>query len=77
MRACCGGVATLQNDLDEFYALTHFAIPNCLGDPKVFDRDVGRPILKARDLDATDKEREHGLKVSNQLFTTIKTIMLR
>lgn len=45
-----------QNDLDEFYALMDFAIPNCLGDRKTFDREYNKPILAARDLDASEKE---------------------
>ena len=44
--------------MNEFYSLIDFAIPNSLGDRAQFDREYGKPIIKGRDLDATDKEIE-------------------
>ena len=67
----------IQNDLDEFYSLLNFAIPNCLGDRKAFDNKYGKPILRSRDKECTDRELEVGQKASAAFFALIKQIMLR
>ncbi|KAL7329132.1 DNA-dependent ATPase protein rad54 [Mucor circinelloides] len=48
----------IQNDLSEYYALLDFANPGLLGTPNEFRRNYENPILRGRDADATEKERE-------------------
>ncbi|KAI8979547.1 P-loop containing nucleoside triphosphate hydrolase protein [Mycotypha africana] len=48
----------IQNDLSEYYALLDFANPGLLGTPSEFRRNYEIPILRGRDADATEKERE-------------------
>lgn len=67
----------IQNDLDEFYALMNFAIPGCLGDPKAFDKEIGRPIIRSRDLEATDAELLAGRRASAALTRKLDLMMLR
>uniref|UniRef100_A0A7S3APU5 DNA repair and recombination protein RAD54-like n=1 Tax=Haptolina ericina TaxID=156174 RepID=A0A7S3APU5_9EUKA len=67
----------VQNVLKEFHALIDFCIPQCLGDTKAFNKTFGRPIERARDVGATDKELTRG-KEANDLFNAhVKEIMLR
>ena len=47
----------IQNDLDEFYSMVHFANPDLLGSEKDFHRIYQNPILRGREPDATDKVR--------------------
>jgi DNA repair and recombination RAD54-like protein len=67
----------VQNDLNEFYALLAFCMPDCLGDPKEFRKAYANPILKARDLDATDKEKERGEAADLKLRGLVSSVMLR
>lgn len=48
----------IQNDLSEYYSLLDFANPGLLGTPNEFRRHYELPILRGRDADASDKERE-------------------
>ncbi|KAI7897583.1 P-loop containing nucleoside triphosphate hydrolase protein [Cokeromyces recurvatus] len=48
----------IQNDLSEYYALLDFANPGLLGTPNEFRRNYENPILRGRDADASEKERE-------------------
>lgn len=52
-------------------------IPGCLGDPKAFDKEIGRPIIRSRDLDATDAELRAGRRASSALTGKLDLIMLR
>ncbi|CAG8559375.1 8796_t:CDS:2, partial [Racocetra fulgida] len=46
------------NDLSEYFSLLNFANPNFLGTPSEFRRNYENPILRGRDADASEKERE-------------------
>ncbi|RCH97478.1 DNA-dependent ATPase protein rad54 [Rhizopus stolonifer] len=48
----------IQNDLSEYYSLLDFANPGLLGTPNEFRRNYENPILRGRDADASEKERE-------------------
>ena len=50
----------IQNDLDEFYSMVHFANPGLLGSEKDFHRLYQNPILRGREPDASDKDRARG-----------------
>ena len=52
-------------------------LPCLAGDPKDFEKQYAKPILKARDLDATDREIEVGTRASQAFFKRIKPVMLR
>ena len=58
----------IQNDLDEFYSMVHFANPELLGSEKEFHRQYQRPILRGREPDATDKDVEKGELTSRELL---------
>ena len=47
----------IQNDLDEFYSMVHFANPGLLGTQHDFHRNYQTPILRGREPDSTDKDR--------------------
>ena len=67
----------VQNDLNEFYALLSFCMPRCLGEVKDFRKQFANPIGKARDLDATDKEKERGAAADERLRELVSSVMLR
>ncbi|KAI8142910.1 P-loop containing nucleoside triphosphate hydrolase protein [Fennellomyces sp. T-0311] len=48
----------IQNDLSEYYSLFDFANPELLGTPSEFRRNFENPILRGRDADASEKERQ-------------------
>ncbi|KAG1057122.1 hypothetical protein G6F46_002799 [Rhizopus delemar] len=48
----------IQNDLSEYYSLLDFANPGLLGTPSEFRRNYENPILRGRDADASEKERQ-------------------
>ena len=52
-------------------------MPNCFGTKKDFAREIGIPIAKMRELDATLKEVADGTKASNLFTELTKTILLR
>jgi DNA repair and recombination RAD54-like protein len=69
--------APSQNDLDEFFALIDFTVPGALGDRKTFDKEFGKPIFRARDLEATEREMQLGRKASAHFTKLVGQIMLR
>ena len=44
--------------MSEYYSLFDFANPGLLGTPTEFRRNFETPILRGRDADATEKERQ-------------------
>ena len=57
----------IQNDLDEFYSMVHFANPDLLGTQHDFHRLYQNPILRGREPDATDKDRAKGEAKASEL----------
>ncbi|KAI8977941.1 P-loop containing nucleoside triphosphate hydrolase protein [Pilobolus umbonatus] len=50
----------IQNDLSEYYSLFNFANPGLLGTTAEFRKNYEIPILRGRDADSTDREKEIG-----------------
>ncbi|KAI9208840.1 P-loop containing nucleoside triphosphate hydrolase protein [Polychytrium aggregatum] len=68
----------IQNDLTEYFALLSFAIPNVLGTESEFRKNFELPILRGRDADASDKDRETSeAKLSELLGIANKFIIRR
>lgn len=67
----------IQNDLSEFFALFHVALPGLLGDVGQFKKQYELPILRGREASATREEVEEGLRRMNQLMDICSTFMLR
>ena len=63
----------LQNDLSEYYSLLDFANPGLLGTPNEFRRNFENPILRGRDADASEKDRQ----VSDQKVAEFWAIVSR
>ena len=67
----------IQNDLDEFYSMVHFCNPELLGTEKHFHRVYQSPILRGREPDATDRDREEGARKSGELGMIVNQFILR
>ena len=67
----------IQNDLDEFYSMVHFCNPDLLGSEKHFHRVYQNPILRAREPDATPRDRDEGEKKSGELGRIVNQFILR
>ena len=66
-------ISILQNDLSEYYSLLDFANPGLLGTPNEFRRNFENPILRGRDADASEKDRQ----VSDQKVAEFWAIVSR
>lgn len=68
----------IQNDLNEFYTIANFVVPNILGDFKTFQKEYMTPILKSRDPTCTNKEIcDLGKQKSQELIEKTKSFILR
>ncbi|MEW5302035.1 MAG: hypothetical protein WDW36_004847 [Sanguina aurantia] len=67
----------VQNNLDEFYALLSFVVPDLLGTPTVFKRVYSDPISRSRDREATLEQRELGASRAEELQAKVGTFVLR
>lgn len=67
----------IQNDLSEYFSLLNFANPNYLGTRNDFRKNYENAILRGRDADATDKEREIGDQKLNDLTTLVHKFIIR
>ena len=67
----------VQNDLNEFYALLAFCMPECLGSMAEFRKKYALPISKARDVGASDKEIARGKVADDEFREKVQTVMLR
>jgi DNA repair and recombination RAD54-like protein len=61
----------MQNDLQEFYAMVDFTNPGSLGSPEEFRRKTLFPILRGREPDATEKQKQKMLDVQNEMSSTV------
>lgn len=57
--------------VSQFFALLDFCMPACLGTRKEFNKTFNHPIIKGRDLDATEKEVKRG-KEASEKFTAVR-----
>ncbi|KAK9323582.1 P-loop containing nucleoside triphosphate hydrolase protein [Lipomyces orientalis] len=67
----------IQNDLSEYFALLNFANPGLLGTRTEFRKNYEISILKGRDADATDKDREQGDQKLGELATLVNRFIIR
>ncbi|KXJ90652.1 recombinational repair protein [Microdochium bolleyi] len=67
----------IQNDLSEYFALISFANPGLLGDRLEFRKRFELPILRGRDADASDKDRQKGDECLQELLGVVNKFIIR
>uniref|UniRef100_G1NDV6 Helicase ATP-binding domain-containing protein n=2 Tax=Meleagris gallopavo TaxID=9103 RepID=G1NDV6_MELGA len=61
----------IQNDLLEYFSLVHFVNSGILGTAQEFKRHFELPILKGRDADASEAERQKGEERLKELISIV------
>uniref|UniRef100_A0A3Q3AAG4 RAD54 like n=1 Tax=Kryptolebias marmoratus TaxID=37003 RepID=A0A3Q3AAG4_KRYMA len=67
----------IQNDLLEYFSLVHFVNAGILGTAQEFKKQFELPILKGRDADASDKERQTGEEKLKVLIGIVNRCLIR
>ncbi|RKP30711.1 hypothetical protein METBISCDRAFT_4836, partial [Metschnikowia bicuspidata] len=68
----------IQNDLNEYYTIINFINPGILGTFAEFQREISRPIIKAREKSCVLREAlREGRRKSAELISTTKAFVLR
>ncbi|KAI1261986.1 DNA repair protein rhp54 [Xylariaceae sp. FL1019] len=67
----------IQNDLSEYFALISFANPGLLGSRLEFRKRYEIPILRGRDADASEKDRERGDERLGELLGVVNKFIIR
>ncbi|KAH6668683.1 DNA repair protein rhp54 [Plectosphaerella plurivora] len=67
----------IQNDLSEYFALVSFANPDLLGTRLEFRKRFEIPILRGRDADATEGERQRGDECLRELLGVVNKFIIR
>ncbi|KAF1810800.1 DNA repair protein, SNF2 family [Eremomyces bilateralis CBS 781.70] len=67
----------IQNDLSEYFALLNFANPNYLGTRMEFRKKFEIPILRGRDADGTEVDREKGDQATSELLGLVNKFIIR
>ncbi|GAB1317224.1 DNA-dependent ATPase protein rad54 [Madurella fahalii] len=67
----------IQNDLSEYFALISFANPDLLGSRLEFRKRFELPILRGRDADATEAERQRGDECLAELLAIVNKFIIR
>ncbi|KAI0404098.1 DNA repair protein rhp54 [Xylaria palmicola] len=67
----------IQNDLSEYFALISFANPGLLGSRLEFRKRYEIPILRGRDADATEKDRQKGDECLHELLGVVNKFIIR
>ena len=67
----------IQNDLSEYFSLLNFANPSLLGTRNEFRKQYEIPILKGRDADGTDADRQKGDERLSELLTLVNKFIIR
>ncbi|ORX57818.1 hypothetical protein BCR36DRAFT_580387 [Piromyces finnis] len=67
----------IQNDLTEYFSLINFANPGLLGTSQEFRRKYEIPILRGRDSESTDKEKEIGEERLKELLEITNKFTIR
>ncbi|CAG8724732.1 7996_t:CDS:10, partial [Acaulospora morrowiae] len=67
----------IQNDLSEYFSLLNFANPGLLGTPNEFRRNYENPILRGRDANASEKEREISDQKLGELLDVVSKFIIR
>lgn len=67
----------IQNDLSEYFSLLNFSNPGYLGTRNEFRKNFENAILRGRDADATDKEKEIGDQKLADLSKLVSKFIIR
>ncbi|BEI83046.1 hypothetical protein CcaverHIS002_0309140 [Cutaneotrichosporon cavernicola] len=67
----------IQNDLSEYFALLNFANPEYLGSKLDFKRNFESKILRGRDADASDKEKQESDAKLKELSGLVNRFIIR
>ncbi|KAF7203801.1 DNA repair and recombination protein RAD54-like [Nothobranchius furzeri] len=67
----------IQNDLLEYFSLIHFVNAGILGTAQEFKKRFELPILKGRDADASDKDRQAGEVKLRELISIVNRCLIR
>lgn len=67
----------IQNDLSEYYSLLNFANPGYLGSRADFRKNYENAILRGRDADASEAERQKGDSKLNELSKLVSKFIIR
>ncbi|POI29663.1 hypothetical protein CIB84_006587, partial [Bambusicola thoracicus] len=67
----------IQNDLLEYFSLVHFVNSGILGTAQEFKRHFELPILKGRDADASEAERQKGEERLKELISIVNRCLIR
>ncbi|XP_023663173.2 DNA repair and recombination protein RAD54-like [Paramormyrops kingsleyae] len=67
----------IQNDLLEYFSLVHFVNTGILGTAQEFKKHFEVPILKGRDADASDKDRQRGEEKLRDLISIVNRCLIR
>ncbi|KAJ8418593.1 hypothetical protein AAFF_G00000920 [Aldrovandia affinis] len=67
----------IQNDLLEYFSLVHFVNAGILGTAQEFKKRFEVPILKGRDADASDKDRQCGEEKLKELIGIVNRCLIR
>ncbi|KAM4574256.1 DNA repair and recombination protein RAD54-like isoform 2-T2 [Fundulus diaphanus] len=64
----------IQNDLLEYFSLVHFVNAGILGTAQEFKKRFELPILKGRDADASNRERQEGEEKLKELISIVNRL---
>ncbi|KAI9328313.1 putative DNA recombination and repair protein Rad54B [Zopfochytrium polystomum] len=67
----------IQNDLSEYYSLLSFAAPGVLGTEAEFRKNFENPILRGRDSDASDADRQRSEEKATELQKLANKFIIR
>ncbi|KAF2206302.1 hypothetical protein CERZMDRAFT_103551 [Cercospora zeae-maydis SCOH1-5] len=67
----------IQNDLSEYFSLLNFANPGYLGTQQEFRKQFEIPILRGRDADGSDADRQKGDERLKELLTLVNKFIIR
>jgi len=67
----------MQNDLLEFYAMVDFTNRGILGKPEEFRRKTLFPILRGREPDATEGQKNRMMQIQMDMSKTVNDFILR
>ncbi|XP_010784100.1 DNA repair and recombination protein RAD54-like [Notothenia coriiceps] len=67
----------IQNDLLEYFSLVHFVNAGILGTAQEFKKRFELPILRGRDAEASDKDRQIGEERLKELINIVNRCLIR
>ncbi|KAL3046951.1 hypothetical protein OYC64_021220 [Pagothenia borchgrevinki] len=67
----------IQNDLLEYFSLVHFVNAGILGTAQEFKKRFELPILRGRDAEASDKDRQIGEERLKELISIVNRCLIR